>query len=247
MAAVMAEGTTRIIGAAREPEVTALCEYLQACGAHIWGAGGNVIEIHGGLPLYGTAFRIPEDRIVAGTYLFGTMAAGGNVLLEGAPFRQMEAVLHVAEQMGARCDVVQEGIYVQASRRPSAVKCIRTAPYPGFPTDLQSMALVAMSVADGAGKIEERIFENRFQIVAPLQQMGADIQMESSTGVSVRGVDRLYGRTMEAKELRGGAALILAAVAAEGESTITGCSYIYRGYENICKDLRELGARVVSV
>lgn len=247
MAAVMAEGTTRIKGAAREPEVIALCEYLQACGAHIIGAGENVIEIHGGYPLRGTAFRIPEDRIVAGTYLFGTIAAGGSVLLEGAPFHQMEAVLHVAEQMGARYDVVQEGIYVQASKRPCALNCIKTAPYPGFPTDLQSMALVAMSVADGAGRIEEKIFENRFQIVEPLQQMGANIQTENSFDVLVRGVGRLHGRTVEAKELRGGAALLLAAVAAEGESTITGCSYIYRGYENICKDLRELGARVVSV
>lgn len=247
LAAVMAEGTTRIIGAAKEPEVTALCEYLQACGAVMEGVGRSVLVIHGGFSLRGTEYRIPEDRIVAGTYLFGTIAAGGNVLLEGAPFNQMEAVLQVAEKMGAKCDVVQEGIYVQAHGRPRPVSRILTAPYPGFPTDLQSMALVAMTVAEGVSRIEERIFENRFQIVEPLKRMGANIITESTTGVKVSGVERLTGREVEARELRGGAALLLAALAAEGESIVTGCSYIYRGYENICKDLRELGARVVSV
>lgn len=247
LAAVMAEGDTTVIGAAREPEVEALCRYLENCGASIDGIGTGVLTIHGGKPLYGTDFRVPEDRIVAGTYLFGTMAAGGCVLLEHAPFRHMDAVLRVAQEMGAQCDVTAEGIYVQAGERPEPVPLLKTAPYPGFPTDLQSMALAAMACGDGTCVIEEKIFENRFQVVEPLQRMGADIEMLNSMSVRVKGVERLHGTQMEAKELRGGAALLVAALAAEGESIVTGYSYIYRGYENICKDLRELGARVVSV
>ncbi len=247
LAAVMAEGDTTVTGAAKEPEVAALCHYLERCGADIDGVGTGVLTIHGGRPLYGTDYRVPEDRIVAGTYLFGAIATGGCVLLENAPFRHMESVLCTAQRMGAQCDVTEEGIYVQAEERPTAVPNIRTAAYPGFPTDLQSMALVASAVAKGQCLIEETIFENRFQVVKPLLRMGADIRVLGPDKVLISGVDALCGTTMEAKELRGGAALLLAGLVAEGESTITGCSYIYRGYENICKDLRELGARVVSV
>lgn len=247
LAAVMAEGDTTISGAAKEPEVASLCYYLEKCGADIEGIGTEFLTVHGGRTLYGTEYRVPEDRIVAGTYLFGTIAAGGCVLLEKAPFRQMEAVLRIAEEMGAQCDVAEEGIYVQAEERPIAVPTIKTASYPGFPTDLQSMALAAMTIAKGECVIEEKIFENRFRIVEPLRKMGADIQMLSPTKTLVRGVNGLCGACVEAQELRGGAALIVAALAAEGASTVTGCSYVYRGYENICKDLRELGARVASV
>lgn len=247
LAAVMAEGDTKITGAAMEPEVEALCRYLGNCGADIEGIGSNHITICGGRTLYGSDFYVPEDRIVAGTYLFGAIVTGGCVLLEKAPFKQMDAVLELAQRMGAQCDTAEEGIYVQASPKPAAVSKISTAPYPGFPTDLQSMALVAMTRAEGQCLIEEKIFENRFQVVEPLRQMGADIKVLGANGVLVTGVDALYGAQTEAKELRGGAALLLAALAAEGESVVTGCSFIYRGYENICKDLRELGARVASV
>lgn len=247
LAAVMAEGETTVTGAAREPEVEALCSYLRSCGADIDGIGTSVLTVRGGRELYGTDFRVPEDRIVAGTYLFGTVATGGCVFLEKAPCDQLNAVLRVAEKMGAQCDVTDEGIYVQALKRPRAVPIIRTAPYPGFPTDLQSMALAVMAKADGQCIIEEKIFENRFQVVEPLQRMGANIRMKNASAVRVKGVETLHGVRMEARELRGGAALLLAALSAQGESVVTGCSYIYRGYENICKDLRELGARVAGV
>lgn len=247
LAAVMAEGETRIEGAAKEPEVVALCRYLEQCGAAMAGVGSDTLVIWGGRPLGGTDFRIPEDRIVAGTYLFGTIATGGSVFLENAPSEQMEAVLQTAQEMGAQCDITKEGIYVQAGKRPKAVSAITTAPYPGFPTDLQSMALAAAAKAEGSCLIRETIFENRFQVVEPLRNMGADILPLDSMRVRVNGVECLHGARLEAKELRGGAALVLAALAAEGESVVSGCSYIYRGYENICKDLRELGARVVSV
>lgn len=247
LAAVMAEGDTIIHGAAREPEVVALCEYLECCGACIDGIGTGRLTIQGGRTLCGADYCVPADRIVAGTYLFGAIVTGGCVFLEAAPTEQLREVLRVAQGMGAQCDVTGRGIFVQAGKRPCAVSCIQTEPYPGFPTDLQSMVLVASAIAEGQCLIEENLFENRFRIVEPLRRMGADIRMISPSCVLVKGVERLRGISMEAQELRGGAALLLAALAAEGESTICGCSYIYRGYENICKDLRELGARVVGV
>lgn len=247
LAAVMAEGNTTIYGAAREPEVVALCRYLEDCGAGIEGIGTSSLFIEGGRKLYGTDFRIPADRIVAGTYLIGCIGAGGNILLEHAPWNQMEAVIATAEQMGAQCTLTQEGIYVQAPDHILALPLLQTAAYPGFPTDLQSAALAVLTRSDGECIIEENIFENRFRVVEELLKMGADIEILNSHVVKIKGVEKLTAAAMEAKELRGGAALILAGLMAEGESIVNGCSYIYRGYENICKDLRELGARIVSV
>lgn len=247
LAAVTAEGDTIIRGAAREPEITALCEYLEKCGAVIEGAGTSVLIIKGGRQLYGADYRVPADRIVAGTYLFACIGAGGSVLLESAPWEQMGAVIETAVRMGGQCIRVGEGIYVQAPGRPMAIGHLSTLPYPGFPTDLQSVVLAVLAAADGESIVEETIFENRFRVVVPLMRMGADICLADSCTVCVKGTERLHGACVEANELRGGAALIVAGLMAEGETNITGCPYIYRGYENICKDLRELGARIVSV
>ena len=247
LAAVTAEGDTVLTGAAMEPEIVALCEYLECCGAEIDGIGTSVLIIRGGRKLYGGDYHVPSDRIVAGTYLLGCIGAGGSVLLENAPWEQMEAVIKVAEQMGAQCTRIREGIYVQAPKRPQGVKHLETAPYPGFPTDLQSVALAVLAKAEGESVIEENIFENRFRVVLPLIEMGADVTLEGTRKACVKGVEELHGASVEAKELRGGAALVMAGLMADGETVINGCSYIYRGYENICKDLRELGARIVSV
>ncbi len=247
LAAVLAEGVTCMEGAAKEPEVAALCEYLTACGAEIEGAGTDRILIKGVKKLQACSFYIPADRIVAGTYLFGALATGGNILLEAAPYHHMEAVLQLAEKMGADYQAGQEGLYIQAPKKLAHAELIRTEVYPGFPTDLQSMALVASLRADGCCMIEETIFENRFHILEPLKRMGADLRMLDNQHVLVNGPVLLTGAEAEAKELRGGAALILAGLMAEGITTVTGCKYIMRGYENICKDLRELGARIVSV
>lgn len=247
LAAIMAEGDTTIQGAAREPEIVALCEYLEACGADIEGIGTGFLKVKGGRTLYGTEYTIPADRIVAGTYLFGCVGAGGSVLLKNAPWQSMGAVLDTAAAMGAQCICGQEGLYVQAPVRPAAIPLLKTAVYPGFPTDLQSAALTALAGADGVSLVEETVFENRFRIVEHLVEMGADIRQDGNRKVVINGVERLYGKNVEARELRGGAALILAGLMAEGETTVSGCSYVYRGYENICKDLRELGARIVSV
>ncbi len=261
LAAVMAKGDTVINGAAKEPEVACLCRYLCACGARIEGIGSSVLHISGSLKLHGAEFAIPSDRIVAGTYLFGCVGCGGSVFLENAPCDQLAAVVRVAEEMGAICQLDCErvkdrgyrgygwesGLYVQGPKRPRAVPKLRTNVYPGFPTDLQSIVLAVLTKADGRSTIEETIFENRFRVVEPLCRMGAEIAISDSNRVYIHGVEKLCGIKMEAKELRGGAALVLAGLMAEGESEITGCAYIERGYENIGKDLRDLGARIVSV
>lgn len=247
LAAVCAEGDTVLEGAAREPEIEALCDYLGACGAWIEGAGSGRIVIRGGRKLYGTEFSIPADRIVAGTYLLACMGTGGNIFLENASGSELEAVLQVAEQMGGHICSTNQGIYVQGPIRPKAVSHIETAPYPGFPTDLQSMALAVETVGEGETVIEETIFENRFRVVEELRQMGACIEQMDERSVLVKGVPSLTGTEVTAKELRGGAALVIAALMARGKTTVSGCSYIYRGYENICRDFRELGARIISV
>ena len=247
LAAVLADGTTCITGAAREPEVTALCEFLQSCGAKIQGLGSSCLRIQGVEALEAGCIRIPADRIVAGTYLLAALTAGGSVWLEEAPCSQMTAVLEKAGEMGAICQITQKGLYVQAPQRLKQLKQLRTEEYPGFPTDLQSVALVAALKADGSCLIEETIFENRFHVVKPLITMGADLKIIDTRRVLVEGPSRLTGREVEAKELRGGAALVIAGLAAEGITTVRGSRYIMRGYENICKDLRELGARVVGV
>ena len=261
LAAVLAKGDTVVTGAAREPEVEALCRYLCACGAVIDGIGSSVLHIRGSMPLHGAEFEIPADRIVAGTYLLACVGCGGSVLLENAPCDQLDAVIHVAEAMGARCQPDCEpmerkgepgygwerGLYVQGPERPLAIPRLRTAVYPGFPTDLQSIALAVLTCGNGRSFVEETIFENRFRVVEPLGRMGAQIEVVKPNKVCIRGVERLQGADVEAKELRGGAALVVAGLMAEGESKITGCAYIERGYENIGKDLRDLGARIVSV
>jgi len=247
LAGVCAEGETVINGAAMEPEISALCRYLRACGADIEGIGTKRLVIHGGRRLYGTVYTVPADRIVAGTYLMGCIGTGGCVLLESAPAGEMGAVLELSSRMGAACWVTEEGIYVQAPRRPKAVDEIVTAPYPGFPTDLQSMALAVLTVGRGRSVIRETIFENRFRAVQELNRMGADISQPDAGTAVIQGRQKLHGESVTAMELRGGAALVLAGLMAEGETLVQGCGYIYRGYENICRDFRELGARIVSV
>lgn len=247
LAAVTARGITRIQGAAREPEVEALCRYLTACGAEIDGIGSNCLEIRGVEGLQGATYCIPADRIVAGTYLYAALGTGGCVLLEKAPSHHMHAVIHTAERMGAICQVTEEGLYVQAPGELTSVGVIRTDVYPGFPTDMQSVALTLSTIATGETRIEEQIFENRFRVAEPLRKMGADIKQLDQNSLYVNGGAQLHGEQVEACELRGGAALVVAGLMAEGETVVRGCEYIERGYENICKDFRELGARIYSV
>jgi UDP-N-acetylglucosamine 1-carboxyvinyltransferase len=247
LAGVMASGTTILENAAQEPEIQILCDYLIQCGAQINGAGTSTIEIEGGLPLHGIEFRVPADRIVAGTYLFACLGAGGSVMLEEAPVEHMEAVIDLARRMGAECQEVEDGLYVQAPEHIKQLAYVFTDSYPGFPTDLQSMVLVVLSKASGQCLVIESIFENRYRIIPPLREMGANIMQLDDKHALLRGPVKLVGREVCAVELRGGAALVIAGLMGEGHTRIEGCEYIARGYENICKDLRELGARIYAV
>ena len=246
MAAVAAEGRTVINGAAKEPEIVSLCTYLKQCGAQIEGEGSDRISIEGGRKLYGTEYNIPADRIVAGTYLFTCIGAGGDIFLENAPADDMAAVLETAALMGAELEQTAEGIYVLAPVKPKSIELIKTGYYPEFPTDLQSVALAVECMGDGETEVSETVFEDRFKIVPELKKMGAEIEIVSPDRVRIQGVDHLHGADVTARELRGGAALVTAGCMATGKTSVCGTQYIARGYENICRDLQELGARILS-
>ncbi len=243
LAAVTADGTTVLENAAKEPEIEALCGFLTAAGAEIEGTGKNCIKIKGVERLHDAKYEVPADRIVAGTYLTAALAAGGSIFLEGAPAGQMGALLAAAEKMGACVTAGVEGIGVDVIRKLKALPYLKTEVHPGFPTDLQSPLMAALSIAQGQSVIEESIFENRFRIVDDLKKMGADIEVVKNKAY-INGVEKLEGAGVEAEELRGGAALVVAGLAAEGKSVVRNRHFIERGYENICKDLRNLGADI---
>lgn len=247
LAATGADGTTILRGAAREPEIEVLCGFLNACGADITGGGSSTILIRGKRKLRGAEFAVPGDRIVAGTYLCACLAAGGEVLLMEAPAKQMGAVKKVVKAMGALWQETDRGLYIQRGEPLRSPGRLETAPYPGFPTDMQSLFLPVLALAEGSCLVEERIFENRFHIVPELRRMGAKIKQTDPKTVVTEGTKQLHGARVQARELRGGAALVIAGAAARGETIVDGCGYIERGYENICRDMRELGVRIYGV
>ncbi len=243
LAAVLAEGETVIHPAAREPEIQALCEFLISAGGRISGAGTDRLVIEGVKKLHPVRFRVPADRIVAGTYLAACMCAGGRVFLEDAPCGQMESVLACAGKMGVCLLPSSEGLYVEGRACKGLGEDLVTAVYPGFPTDLQSLFMAAMAFSGKDGRIEETVFENRFRIVPELVKMGADIRVEGNHA-RIHGGRPLHNTIVEAKELRGGAALVVAALAAEGTGIVTNRHFIDRGYEDITRSLRDLGADI---
>lgn len=240
LAAVLAEGRTVLHGAALEPEITALCDFLRKMGAHIKGDGTSVIMVEGVKKLHAAEYIIPSDRIVAGTYLFGAVMTGGEVRLLHVPTGHLGNLPALLERMGAVVEQEEDSIYVRMERPCRSIPYVVTAPFPGFPTDLQSALMAALATASGASFIKEKIFEARFQIVRELRKMGAVIASEDSFAL-IEGDAVLHGARVEAKELRGGAALIMAALAAEGETYILGMEYVRRGYEDIIGDLKKLG------
>jgi UDP-N-acetylglucosamine 1-carboxyvinyltransferase len=242
MAAVLADGETIIENAAREPEVVDLANCLVTMGAHISGAGTDVIRIRGVERLNGATHRIMPDRIETGTYLCAAAATGGEVRLTQTSAAYLDAV--VDKLMDAGCDVVTErdAIRLKAPQRLKAVS-LRTAPYPAFPTDMQAQFMAINAVADGVATIRETIFENRFMHANELMRLGADIQIEGSNAI-VRGVDKLEGATVMATDLRASASLVIAGLVAQGETTIDRIYHLDRGYERIEEKLAKLGARV---
>ena len=243
LAAVCAESTTTISNAAREPEIVDLANFLNLCGTRISGAGTDCIRIDGVEKLHGAEYTVMPDRIVAATYLAAAAATGGEVFLTDAEPEDMGAMLSVLEDMGTKLTVGKTTIHLKSRGRLRAVRTMRTMPYPGFPTDIQSPFMAMSALAFGTTVFVENIFENRYQHVEELARMGADIRVDGRNAV-VRGVPHLYAANVVARELRGGAALVIAALAAEGRSEISGVEYIERGYEDIDNYLRSCGAKI---
>lgn len=246
LAAVMAKGVTVIQNAAKEPEIVTLCEFLREAGAVIEGIGGSVLIIQGGHRLHGVRFRVPADRIVAGTYLMSVLGAGGHIFLEDAPIAQMRSMIRVAEDIGAEIHVTKEGLNIIAKDYKRPIPYIKTEIYPGFPTDMQSPLMAVLSTCEGESVIEETIFEDRFRIVKQLRKMGASIELKGRRQAVIQGVDSLLGCEVTAEELRGGAALVIAGSMALGETVVKNCHFIERGYEDICRDYRNLGVHIFS-
>ncbi|MDI6870916.1 MAG: UDP-N-acetylglucosamine 1-carboxyvinyltransferase [Bacillota bacterium] len=241
LAASLAEGQTILENAAKEPEVVDLAIFLNGMGARIKGAGTNVIKIDGVKKLSGTEYTIIPDRVEAGTLMIATACTRGDVVVEEVVPEHLRAVVLTLQEAGVTVEEDLTRFHVVSDRRPKAVDT-ETAPYPGFPTDLQQPFVALMSTADGTSIIRETIFD-RFRYVDELRRMGADIKVERDTAI-VRGVERLTGAPVEVTDLRAGAALLCAALGAEGATEMVGVEHIDRGYERIDQKLRALGARI---
>lgn len=246
MAAVLADGTTVIENAAREPEVIDLAECLNALGAKVSGAGTSTLSIEGVPRLGGGSYQVLPDRIETATYLVAGAITGGRVKVKNTRPDTLDAVLQKLTEAGAEVSVGPDWIELDmGGRRPQAVK-LRTAPYPAFPTDMQAQFVALNAVAEGVGMITETVFENRFMHVQELQRMGAQIQLEGNTAIST-GVERLTGAPIMATDLRASASLILAALVADGETVVDRIYHIDRGYDCIEEKLAQLGAQIRRV
>lgn len=243
MASVFLAGQTVIHNAAKEPDIVQLCSYLCMAGADIRGAGTDTIIINGVDKLHEAEYNIAVDRIVAGTYVAAVTMCTGEVLLNNCHFKDLRGFVDVYTGMGACFKECDTGIYVSMYNRPAAINYIRTAPYPGFPTDMQSITLSVLSVAKGASVIYEDIYEDRFKTVYELVKMGADIITDGERAV-IRGINRLKGAYVNAHDLRGSAALVIAGIGADGRTVIDNAGYILRGYADLCGNLKKLGADI---
>src|SRR6266403_436438 len=245
MAAALADGQTILENCAREPEVVALAESLNAMGGRVHGAGSSIITIGGVTSLRPMDLQVIPDRIEAGTLLAAAMITGGNVLVRGARADDLDAAIAKMREAGARVSVEKGGLRIAAPERPEAVDFI-TAPFPGFPTDLQAQLMACLAVARGASRVVETVFENRFMHVQELVRMGADIAIDGHTAV-VRGVSRLSGAPVMATDLRASASLVLAGLRAEGKTVVHRVYHLDRGYESLEKKLAALGAGIRRV
>ncbi|MBQ7170994.1 MAG: UDP-N-acetylglucosamine 1-carboxyvinyltransferase [Clostridia bacterium] len=246
LAAVLADGMTVVDNAAREPHIVDLANFLNTCGANITGAGTDVIKIKGVPALHGCSYSIIPDMIEAGTFMIAAAATGGRVRIDGVIPKHMESLSAKLEEMGARIEEVDESILVSADRRLDKTT-VKTLPYPGFPTDLQPQIATLLCLCDGVSHVTETIFENRFKYVDELQKMGASVRVVNGKTAIIEGVPQLSAAALRAMDLRGGAALIIAALAADGVSSITNIGSIERGYDNICGKLAALGADIKKV
>ncbi len=246
LAAVKAEGRTVLAGAAKEPEIVDLQNFLNAMGAKIAGAGTDVIEIEGVKELGGVTYRPMKDRIEAGTFLIACAACGGEVETSGLKGENLRLLLHKLRENGCKIHTKNDKIKIESRGRLRCNRRIETMPFPGFPTDLQAQATALNAGAEGGALIVENLFETRFKYVPELQKMGADIEVKGRHAF-VRGVERLHGASVVAGDLRGGAALVIAALGAEGRTEVLDLSHIDRGYADFRGKLKRLGAEIRRV
>lgn len=244
LASTLAKGTTVITNAAREPEIVDLANFLNACGAKIKGAGSSTVVIEGVKELGGCEYSVMPDRIAAATFLTAAAITRGDVTLKGARQEDITSVLALLKQAGCSVSVKSDEIRALCDKRPSAMNIIKTLPYPGFPTDAQAPLMSLAAVCEGTTMFVETIFENRYRHVSELIRMGADIKTEGKVAV-VNGVERLKSAAVTCTDLRGGAALFLAALSADGTSDIYSIEHIDRGYQHIEKDFAALSAEVL--
>ena len=244
MAAVMAEGITVIENAAKEPHIVDLANFLNSMGANIRGAGTDTIKIHGVEHLRGGSYAIIPDQIEAGTYMAAVAATGGQVLVKNIIPKHMDCITAKLVEMGVEVEENEDTLLVRRTGKLQKTN-IKTLPYPGFPTDMQPQITTVLSLAEGTSLVTEGVWGSRYRYVDELKRMGANIQVDDKTAV-VEGVDHLTGAPIQAYDLRAGAALVIAALAAHGRSEITQVQYIERGYEDIISKLRALGADIRS-
>ena len=243
--AVLANGTTIIENAAKEPHIVDLANFLNAMGAKISGAGTDVIKIRGVKGLHGGLYSIIPDQIEAGTYMAAVAAAGGDVLIRNVIPKHMDCISAKLREMGAKVTEYDDAIRVQRSNRLRRAN-VKTMPYPGFPTDMQPQIAVCMALANGVSVVTENIYDTRFRYCAELNRMGANIKVETKLAV-INGVEELQGCTVHACDLRAGAAMVIAGLAAKGETIVEEIEYIERGYEDLIGKLRGLGAEIRRV
>ena len=243
LAACGAEGTTTISNAAREPEICDLQAFLRACGASVRGAGTSTIVVEGGKKLHGCSHDIIADRIVAATYLAAAAGSGGDICLRGVERQHLATVTTVLQQAGCRISGSGDTLRLQSDGHLRSVSPVRTSPYPGFPTDAQAVVMASLLRSGGTTVFVENMFENRYRHVPELRRLGADVRCEGRVAV-VCGVETLRGARVCATDLRGGAALVVAGLQAQGVTTVSAVEHICRGYEDIIGDLTALGAAI---
>lgn len=246
MAATLAEGMTIIENCAKEPHVVDVASFLNSCGANIKGAGTDVIRIRGVARLHGTDYTIIPDQIEAGTFMFAAAVTKGDVTVKNVIPKHLESVTAKLLEIGCEVEEADDCIRVVAAKPPMHTQ-VRTLPYPGFPTDMQPQITVALALAKGTSIVTESIFENRFKYVEELVRMGADIKVEGGDTAIIAGVSRYTGASITVPDLRAGAALVIAALAAEGFTTVDNVKYVERGYEDFHIKLQGLGAQIELV
>ncbi len=245
LAAAKANGLTVIENAAKEPHIVDLANFLNSMGADIMGAGTDVIKIRGVSKLNGVTYGIIPDQIEAGTYMAAVVATGGDVMIENVIPKHLESITAKLVQIGAEIEEFDESLRVVMKQRPKACN-VKTMYHPGFPTDMQPQITALLSLADGTSVVTESVWENRFRYTGQLTLMGADISVEGRAAI-VKGVDRLIGAPVAANDLRAGAAMIIAGLAAEGTTEIENIEYIDRGYEDVVQKITQLGGKIERV